>query len=124
MLACGLGSRSGPTRRPGAGPGPWCRAARVDQNLVVRDGVEGDVAADEERPVTRPNLVAAAATPGFCAALLQTGIEFVEVAIGLCLAPGLEAASQISRRSASARSLTTSRRVTRESGPLPRALAS
>ena len=63
----------------------------LERDLVGCEGVEGDVSADEERPIAGPNLVAPPAALGLCGALTQAGVEFVEVAISLRLAPDLEA---------------------------------
>ena len=57
----------------------------LDKDFVVGEGVEGDVLANELRPVARPNGVALLSAFWFCAALLQPLVELVEIAVGLVL---------------------------------------
>jgi len=63
----------------------------LDQDFIIREGVEDDMLAQESRPVANSHSGALLAVFGFRAALSQAVIEPVEIAVGLPFAPVLEA---------------------------------
>lgn len=97
----------------------------LDPDFVIGEGVEDDVLAHEHRPVAKSQRIALLSVFRLRPALPQAVVELVEVAVSSSFTERVMAPPrQISRKSASARSLMTSARIKTVPGPPRRALVS